>query len=129
MAIFYKKIQRNPINPEIPKKWYICLKSIREVKEKEISRKISEETILKPKEVELVLHYFQKKVIEELIDGKTVTLADLGTFMLTATSCGTDTRDEAGPSLIKKLNIRFLPSRSFRKVIRKIQLLPVEKMK
>lgn len=128
MAIVYKKLQRrNPADPEAPKKWYASLKSIRVMKEKEVAMKIADETTLNPMEAQMAMYQFQKVVIEALTDGKTVTFGELGTFRLTASSEGTETEEKVTPDLIKKLNIRFVPSKNLKKRINEATYLPIEK--
>jgi hypothetical protein len=61
MALFFNRSERgNPGNPSAPKKWYLILKSLGLIKEKQIARQISDETTLNPKEAEIALSQ-QKK--------------------------------------------------------------------
>lgn len=110
MSIFYKKIERhNPQNPTAPKKWYAVLKTIGQVKEKEVAKMIAEETTINRKEVEMALDLFPKVLIRELLNSKSVQLGDWGSFHLTCNSKGADTREGITAASIKGLNIRFVP--------------------
>ena len=77
MSLLYNKVQRgNPAKPEEPKKWYLSLKSLGMVGEKEVARQIADETTLNPKEAEMALAQFEKILQRLLLDGHTVQLGD-----------------------------------------------------
>ena len=77
MSIFYKKVERhNPQNPAAPKKWYAILKTIGQVKEKDVAKMVSDGTTLNRKEVEMGLDQFQNILIRLLLDSKSVQLGD-----------------------------------------------------
>lgn len=49
MTLLYNKIQRGvPGKPEEPKKWYISVKTLGQVGEKDVARQIADETTLNP---------------------------------------------------------------------------------
>jgi predicted histone-like DNA-binding protein len=110
MAIFYNKIERrNPQEATAPKKWYASLKTIRQVREKEVAKLVADETTMDPKEVEMALDRFQQILIRLLLDGHSVQLGDWGSFHLTCNSVGVDTKAEVVAGNIKNLNVRFTP--------------------
>ncbi|MDR2362276.1 MAG: hypothetical protein LBD91_06050 [Prevotellaceae bacterium] len=93
MALFYKTIRRgNPMKPEIPKKWYLLLRSIGTARTRDVARQMTANTILNPKEAEMAIYQLVKTLIIMLKDGHTVQLDDLGTFFITATSNPSDTK-------------------------------------
>ena len=80
MALYYNKVRRgNPSKPdgEDAKKWYVILKSIGRMGEKEVAKEISDETTLNPKEAELAIYQFQKVLTKALLNGNTVQLGEL----------------------------------------------------
>lgn len=118
MSLFYKKTaKKNPMSPESPKKWYILLKSTGQVGEKEVAKLLADETTLNPKEAEMALAQFQKIMSRLLLDGKTVTIGDWGSFYLTASSYPAVSEAEAKASLLKNLNIRFNPGKEMKEQI------------
>lgn len=118
MTLLYNKIQRsNPAKPEDPKKWYLSLKSLGLIREKEVARQIADETTLNPKEAEMALAQLEKILIRLLLDGHTVQLGDWGSFYLTLSCTGAATEKEAVPSNIAKINIRFQPGKGLKTAI------------
>lgn len=118
MSLLYNKIQRaNPAKREEPKKWYLSLKSLGQVGEKEVAKQIADETTLNPKEAEMALAQFEKVLIRLLLDGHSVQLGDWGSFFLTLTCEGCDTEKEATPARVLKINIRFLPGKDLKNAI------------
>jgi predicted histone-like DNA-binding protein len=111
MSLFYNKAQRgNPARPDEKKKWYLILKSIGRMTEKQVAKEIADETTLNPKEAEMAIYQFQKVLTKALLDGKTVQLGELGSFQVTVSSKGVEKEAEVTPSLVKKVNLRFTPS-------------------
>jgi predicted histone-like DNA-binding protein len=118
MALFYRKVQRgNPSNPAAPKLWYLILKSVGLVKEKEVAKLLADETTLNPKEAEMTLYQLFKVVIRLLLEGHTVQLGELGSFRLTARSEGAETEDEANANKIKSVHVHFTASDALREQI------------
>ena len=106
MAIFYKKMQRsNPLNRAIVK-WYPVLKSIGILKTKDLAKLMSDETTMNPKEAEMALYEMVKIFKRELKDGKTISIDDFGTFMLTAKTTGEDSQEADFKTEISKSEIK-----------------------
>ncbi|MFT3738926.1 MAG: HU family DNA-binding protein [Breznakibacter sp.] len=128
MALFYKTVQRssNPGNPEAPKRWYLILKSLGMMKEKDVAAAIADETTLNPKEAEMAIYQFQKVLAKYLLEGHTVQLGELGSFQLVAQSDGVDNESDVTPTLVKKINIRFTPSTAIKEAIAKASFKPVK---
>jgi predicted histone-like DNA-binding protein len=122
MSLFYNRVQRtNPSKPEEPKKWYLILKSIGRMTEKQVAKEIADETTLNPKEAEMAIYQFQKVLTKALLDGKTVQLGELGSFQLTIKSGGVDNEEEATAALVEKINIRFTPSATLKNSLNEAQ--------
>ena len=125
MSLYYNKIQRgNPSKPNEPKKWYLILKSIGRMTEKQVAKEIADETTLNPKEAEMAIYQFQKVLTKSLLDGKTVQLGELGTFQVTVKSKGVEKEAEVTPVLVEKVNLHFTPSVSLRQSLQEAKFKP-----
>jgi predicted histone-like DNA-binding protein len=120
MALLFNKVERgNPADPTAPKIWYPLLKSMKMVREKEVAKKVADETTLNPKEVEMAVSQLLKVVTDLLLDGHTVQLGELGSFRLTLSAEGSATEGEVTAKKIKKVNIRFTASEVLRMAMKK----------
>ncbi len=120
MTLLYKKIQRvNPLKKDEPRKWYPVVKSLGTLSEKEVAKRISDETTLNPKEAEMALAQLEKVLVSGLLDGYTVKIGAWGTFQVTVNANGADTEKEATASKITKVNIRFTAGKSLREAAQK----------
>ncbi len=129
MSLLYNKVQRgNPAKPEEPKKWYLSLKSLGMVGEKEVARQIADETTLNPKEAEMALAQFEKILQRLLLDGHTVQLGDWGFFQLTISCEGAETEKEAVVANVKKINIRFKAGKSLQEAVNKATFIPASSL-
>lgn len=129
MPVLYNKIERgNPANSSAPKKWYPVLKSTGLVKEKEVAKRLADETTLNPKEAEFAVSQLFKVVVADLLNGRTVQLGDLGSFRLTAHCEGVDTEKAVTAAQIKSLTVRFSASESLKEALGKAQIIAVESL-
>ena len=129
MPLFYNRIQRrNPQDPAAPQKWYLILRRLGMITEKEVAKDLADETTLNPKEAEMAIHQLFKVIIRYLLNGNTLQLGGLGTFKLTVSCEGADTKEEATPAKVRKINIRFIPSKSFREAIDKALYVEAKKL-
>ena len=127
MPILFNKIQRaNPQNRTAPKKWYPSLKTISQVKEKQVAQEIADETTLNRKEAEMALSQLEKILISNLLASNSVQLGDWGSFHLTCSSEASETKQEVNASKIKGLNIRFVPGKSLQEALGKAVFIPAE---
>jgi predicted histone-like DNA-binding protein len=121
MSVFYNRVKRGkPGDPDAEKKWYAVIKSISQVKEKEVAKQIADETTLNPKEAEMSLDQLQKVLIRLLSEGNSVQLGDWGSFHLTCNSKGHEKKEEVGANSIEKVNIRFVPGKDLKEALQKI---------
>jgi predicted histone-like DNA-binding protein len=120
MALIIKKVQRRNLqDPQGKKLWYPVLKSLGVLKERNVAKKISDETTLNPKEAEMTLYQLPKVVIEGLLNGHTVHIGGLGTFRLTVSGKGMETEKEVDANSIKQVNIRYMPAVEVKEAIQK----------
>ena len=93
MALFYNRVtKKNLSDPTGVSKWYLALRSIGMIGEKELGEAVADETTLNPKEAEMAFSQLFKVVLRYLLAGHTVKLAGLGTFKLTLSSEGSEKR-------------------------------------
>ena len=98
------------------------------LKEKDVAKLIADETTLNAKEAEMALYQFQKVLLRAMLDGKTIQLGELGSFRLTINTEGVGSLEEVTTDLIKKVNLRFLPSVTVREALQKATFTPAEKI-
>jgi predicted histone-like DNA-binding protein len=111
------------MDPEAAKKWYVVLRRINQIGEKEVAKLISDETTLNRKEAEMALDQFEKILLRLLLEGYSVQLGDWGSFHLTCHSQPSDTKDEVGAGNIQNLNIRFTPGKDLKAAVQKAELI------
>ncbi|MDR1274649.1 MAG: HU family DNA-binding protein [Odoribacteraceae bacterium] len=129
MTLLYNKIKHgNPSDLTLPQKWYLVLRSMGLLKEKEVAKLLADETTLNPKEAEFAIGQLFKVVIAALLDGKTVQLGDLGSFRLTAHCEGADTKAEVTAARVKKLTVRFTESEALKSALGKAQFVSAESL-
>lgn len=125
MTLLYNKIQRgNPAKPAEPKKWYISVKSLGQVGEKEVAKQIADETTLNPKEAEMAIAQFEKILLRLLLNGHTVQLGDWGSFHLTISSEGVENEKDATPVNVTGVNIRFQPGKELKNAVNAASFKP-----
>jgi predicted histone-like DNA-binding protein len=129
MSLLFNKVERgNPADPVAPKLWYPILKSMGLVREKEVARRVADETTLNPKEAEFAVAQLFKVVTDYLLNGKTVQLGELGTFRLTVHSEGVETEEGVTAAQIKHVNIRFAASEALKDALKKATFTAVESL-
>lgn len=129
MTVFYDKIKRkNPAKPMLAPKWYVQVKSLPTIDEKEVARQLTEETTLNAKEAEMAIAQLRKVLLRNLLDGHTVRLGDWGYFYLTVSSAGAEEEKEALPSKVKKVNLNFRYEKTFQEALNKASFISVESM-
>jgi predicted histone-like DNA-binding protein len=124
MPIFYNKVQKvDPRNPGAPKLWYPVIKSTKLVGEKELAKKLTEETTLNSKEAEMAVHQLFKVIPELLSTSHTVQLGEMGSFRVTAETESSTTEADVNASKIKKLRVRFIESNELKQVMQKTDVV------
>ncbi len=121
MPVILKKVKRKNLrDPKGPSLWYPIVKSLGVLKEKEVAKKIADETTLNPKEAEMAIYQLPKVIIDGLLNGQTVQLGELGTFRLTVSGKGMETEKGVDANSVKQANVRFIPSASFKDSVQKV---------
>ena len=115
----YKLVQRsNPLVKGSPKKWYASPLSEAAQTVKAMTRAATENTTVAPKEMEAALELLGNYARQQLLQGHTVRLGDLGTLRITFQSEGVESiTDYQASSMIKNPRILFTPSKEFRESV------------
>jgi predicted histone-like DNA-binding protein len=129
MSLIYHRILRGSLkDPEAPKKWYVVLKRIGMIREKEIAKELADETTLNPMEAAMAVYLFKKVLIAKLLSGYSVQLGEVGSFYLNVNSEGADTKEEATAEKVTRVNVRFYPGKELKAAIRKAHFIPYERL-
>ena len=115
----YKLVQRsNPLVKGSPKKWYASPLSEAAQTVKAMTRAATENTTVAPKEMEAALELLGNYARQQLLQGHTVRVGDLGTLRITFKSDGVEDITKYNASaMIKEPRILFTPSREFREAV------------
>jgi hypothetical protein len=85
MSILYNKVERgNPANPGVLKLWHPILKSTGMIREKEVTKRIADETTLNPKEAEVTatqiknvnIRFFASETLKDALKKATFTAVE-----------------------------------------------------
>ncbi len=118
MTVKYTVVARgNPGDPEAPKKYYPILKSTGKVSLRQLARRISEISTVSSVDTVAVLEALLTVVPQELAEGRTVRLGDLGSFSLRSRGEGSETAEEVTAHNITKTLIGFRPGKRFKEVL------------
>ena len=82
--------KRNPAKPDAPKKWYAVPQTREAQSVKSMTRSATENTSTAPIEMEAALDLLGKYATEQLLQGHTVKVGDLGTLRITFKSDGVE---------------------------------------
>lgn len=129
MAILVKPIQRrNPQDEDAPKKWYVTQVTAAQVDETQVAMDLSEETTLNPSEAMMAIRQLRKVLLRHLLSGESVKLGNWGSFSVTITSTGSDTKEEVSARNIKSINLNFQPDAAFKADLQKASYAWVDKL-
>lgn len=95
-------------------KYYAQVTSPTPVKFQQLAEAISAKCTVTIHDVKAVLSALEEEIANNLRNGASVRLGDLGTFRATISSNGALTRDEFSAKNISRVNIRFFGSRNMR---------------
>ena len=110
--------KRNPAKPDAPKKWYAVPQTREAQSVKAMTRSATENTSTAPIEMEAALDLLGKYATEQLLQGHTVKVGDLGTLRITFKSDGVENINDFNAGvMIKEPRILFTPSKEFRQNI------------
>jgi len=125
MPIILNRIERNNPLTKV-KRWYATIKTVKQIKEKDVAKQIADETTLNRKEAEMALAQLEKVLISNLLNSSSVQLGDWGSFHLTCNSEGFDAKEEVSARAVKGLNIRFAPGKEMKEALLKASFIFAE---
>lgn len=129
MSIFLKPVQRrNPSDKNAPMKWYPVQYTTKLVDETEVAEMIADETTLNPMEAQMAIRQLRKVVQRLLLDGKSVKLGNWGTFNVTLSTEGADTKEALTARNVKSVNINFQPGDELKAAMQKADFVWLNKI-
>jgi len=118
MAIRYVSTQvRNPLDPSAPKKFYLIQKSVGSIDRNYLIKDTVRNTSLTQMEAATAIDYLFNAIPRLLELGFTVQLGELGYFMVSIKSEGSDLKEDAAPDKIRSMHLRFIPGLEIRKQV------------
>lgn len=99
------------------RKFYATAVSSGEVILKELIRQIEMISTVSGADVYAVIYSLLKVIIRELSKGKIVRLGDFGSFRISISSEGHDTKEEVSARSVKKARIIFTPGKAFQDML------------
>ena len=114
MSVLYKKYQNNNSKSRAYQKWYGKSVAMKTMSYRELVKHISEHNTVYGEDVCLgVANKLQKCILEQLMESKKVQFGELGTFYLSMSTEGAESKDKfAVGQNVKGLYLRFAPSRT-----------------
>ena len=120
--MLYSVIERaNPRDLNAAKKYYAVAHTNKHAELRMIAERISRETNFSTAEVQAAIEAFILVIPKLLLEGHSVKMGDFGTFSLTLSSQGAETKEEFNASMIKGANLNFRAGKEFAKVIRNVE--------
>ena len=104
--------RKNPMDKTV--KFYSQLVSPNPIKCQQLAQIISEKCTVTIHDVKAVLSALEEEIVNNLRNGASVRLGDLGTFRATLSAKGAQTRDAFATKNIQRVNIRFKGSSNMR---------------
>ena len=109
--------RRDPRDSSAIPKFYASLKKVQTIDLDYIANELAEKSSISKGDVISIITNLTDLVPKELSNGRTVNLGKLGTFWLNISSKGYDNEQEVSPEAIKKVNVRFKPSRTIKTLL------------
>jgi predicted histone-like DNA-binding protein len=120
--IEYKIINKvNPQDVSAVQKFYAVKQSQETLTLRDFGKRISRESTVSMMDTMAVLEGLLQIIPDEIANGKIIKLGDFGTFRTTLSVEGAATEEEFSTTNIKKLNVRFRPTREFVKLLSNVE--------
>ena len=108
-------LKRNPMKPDEAKKWYAVPQSRESQDIKAMTRAATENTTTAPIEMEAAIDLLGKYAVQQLLQGHTVKVGNLGTLRVTFKSEGVENiNDFNAATMIKEPRVIFTPTKELR---------------
>jgi predicted histone-like DNA-binding protein len=119
MAVEYTLVERsNPSNPAAPKKWYAQAVSTGEVTLKSLCKQITQRCTVNSADTLAVLDALTQELVEQLGEGRIVRFGDFGSFQISISGEGADTKEQFHASLIKSEKVVFRPGATLKEMLK-----------
>ena len=120
----YKLVQRgNPADQTAPKKWYAIHVLSGKKNISALAKDIADISSLSRGDINNVLTNLVERIPGELLDGKSVSLGELGTLRISFGSDGADTEDNFNAAGIKNLKVIFTPGTLIKKELQEAKFV------
>lgn len=100
--------RKNPVNHQV--KFYIGLDRQTPMRREVFLDGVEKRSTLSSADCKGAVDAIEYEIKQALLNGNTVRLGDLGSFSLTVTSEGADTKAETSAQQIKRVRVKFYPS-------------------
>lgn len=114
--------KRNPLEVEMPPKYYASAMHDASVDLDGLATAVSNRCSLRRSDVHGVLIALMDIIPDELSNGKIVTLDSLGSFYINVKSEGAETPEELSHSYVKGLKVQYRPALKLKKQLKMIDL-------
>lgn len=103
-------LRRNPAKKDEPKKYYASAQTTGAFTFQQLSERIADRSTASIADVSLVIKNLLKVMTDELQNGNTVLVDDIGTFRLGFSSKGVAKISDFSTDMIKRVHVVFYPS-------------------
>lgn len=107
--------KKNPAEPEASPRFYGSVVRGGRVDLESLATSVAERCSLRRADVHGVLVALMDIIPSELAEGKLVSLGKIGSLFVNISSEGAETPEEFSASLVKKMNVRYRPTKELRK--------------
>lgn len=114
-GILFKVIQKkDPRDPEAAGKYYGRIVSIKQIDIKELSERIAARVTCQRADIEGVLAAIQPLFRQNILNGKIVSLSQIGRWRASLNGVGANTKEEYDTTYLTKIKTVFVPNRSIK---------------
>lgn len=96
--------------------------------ETQVAMDLAEETTLNPSEAMMAIRQLRKVLLRRLLGGESVKLGNWGSFSVTISSTGSETKAAVDANCIKSVNLNFQPDEAFKADFQKATFAWVDKL-
>jgi predicted histone-like DNA-binding protein len=122
MTVKYNVVERaNPLNRELPKKFYPSIESSGRKTLRQVAGRIAEISTVSSVDTMAVLEALLTVIPQELAAGNIVELGDFGNFWLKSSSEGVETAEGVRSAQIASVAPRFNPGKEFKKMMATVE--------
>jgi len=115
-------LKRNPLEPETAPKFYASAIHDGKLDLDSLATSVAERCSLRRADVHGVLVALMDIIPDELVNGKIISLGQLGSFYVTIKSEGAATEEELSPGLVNGTKIQYRPTKELKKKLRMIDV-------